>query len=121
MKQTVAILGASSNPERYAYKAFQSLVNHGHLPLLVNPKLMELEGARIYSSLKDIDIHVHTVTVYVSANISNEIKNELIQMRPDRVIFNPGSENPSLQAELAKACIPVMEACTLVLLSTEQF
>ena len=64
---------------------------------------------------------VHTVTVYVSADISTNMKTELIDLAPKRVIFNPGSENPTLASELQKSGIAVEEACTLVLLSTAQF
>ncbi len=120
MKKRVAILGASDNPERYSYKAFKMLLEHGHEPLLVSPRLGELEGHKVYpdlSSLKDVD----TLTMYVSDKISNGLKDKIISLKPKRVIFNPGSENEVLMKELEKEKIEVEPACTLVLLSTGQF
>jgi len=119
--QVVAILGASSNPDRYAYKAFQMLKEFGHSIIAVNPKLILLDGIQTTPSLKDIKEHVQTVTVYVSASISTGLKEDLINLQPDRIIFNPGSENAPLQLDLKNAGIEVIEACTLVLLKTEQF
>ena len=121
MKETVAILGASSNKERYAYKAFQLLKSLGHTPIPINPTLKELEGVKVFASLKEIDSPIDTVTLYVSPQISSTLQDELIKLKPARVIFNPGSENPSLQAALVSAGIAVEEACTLVLLKTNQF
>lgn len=52
---------------------------------------------------------------------SDQMIEEIVALRPGRVIFNPGSENPRLEKKLEEAGIPFEEACTLVLLSTDQF
>jgi histidyl-tRNA synthetase len=57
----------------------------------------------------------------VSLLRSKNITNEIIKLKPRRVIFNPGSENKKLMDELTKQKIEVEEACTLVLLNTHQF
>jgi uncharacterized protein len=121
MKERVAVLGASENPERYAYKAFRMLKDYGHEPLPVSPKLRELEGVPVVAALGDLSGKVDTVTMYVGAAISSRLEGELLALHPRRVIFNPGSENPALMAALEKAGIHVVEACTLVLLRTNQF
>ena len=121
MAETVAILGASDNPSRYAYLAFQRLREHGHRPIPVSPKLHELEGVPAVASLAQIREKVDTVTMYVGPERSAKLADELLALRPGRVIFNPGSENPELEKRLRAAGIGVEEACTLVLLSTGQF
>lgn len=118
---TVAILGASKNPERYSYLAFKMLQEYGHTPILVTPKFAELEGFKTYGSLTDINGKIDTLTMYVGPDISAKLKTEILALKPRRVIFNPGSENPALQGELERAGIEVDEACTLVLLRTKQF
>ncbi len=120
-QQKVAILGASSNPDRYSYKAFHMLKHYGHLPVPVSPKLKDLEGTPVLASLSDIRTPIDTLTMYVGPDLSNQLKNEILSLKPKRVIFNPGSENSVLQEELQKAGIHVVEACTLVLLKTDQF
>lgn len=121
MKERVAVLGASENPARYSHMAFGLLQEFGHEPIPVSPKLNNLEGKKAYASLREIPGKVDTLTVYVGPELSTKLASEIVALKPGRVIFNPGSENPRLQAELAKAGIPVEEACTLVLLRTGQF
>ncbi|MGZ3696196.1 MAG: CoA-binding protein [Bdellovibrionota bacterium] len=117
----VAILGASDNPQRYAHMAFKMLQEYGHEPVPVTPKLKELEGVKAYSTLKEIPGTVDTLTMYVGPAISAKLQPEILALKPRRVIFNPGSENPELMGTLKKNGIQVLEACTLVLLRTNQF
>jgi len=119
--QTVAILGASDDHGRYAYLAFKKLQAYGHKAIPVSPKLKTLEGTPAYATLKDIKEPVHTLTMYVGPAISDGLTEEILALKPGRVIFNPGSENPALVQKLRAANIDFEEACTLVLLSTEQF
>ncbi len=120
----VAVLGASDNPERYSYKAVRMLTDHKHTALPIHPKLKEVLGHKCYASLSDLaasSIPVHTLTMYVGAAISSGLSEAIIKLAPKRVIFNPGSENPTLQTALEAKGMEVEEACTLVLLSTGQF
>lgn len=121
LKQTVVILGASDKPDRYAYKAFKQLEAKGHLTILVHPTLKEVEGVKVFANLSDIKGTVNTITVYVNPSISTSLSSQIIALKPNRVIFNPGAENESLAMEIKNRGIAVENACTLVLLSTEQF
>jgi uncharacterized protein len=121
MKETVAVLGASENPERYSNKAFHLLREYGHRAVPVNPRLQALEGEKVYENLLQIPFEIHTVTMYLSAEKSSLLEKEILEKKPKRVIFNPGSENPDLQKKLKNHGIDVEEACTLVLLRTNQF
>jgi len=117
----VAVLGASNKPDRYSYKAVKKLSEKGHVPLPVHPKLQEIDGIPVYKSLPDIAETVDTITVYLSASRSSQIADEIVAHGARRVIFNPGAENPALSTRLRAEGVEVMEACTLVLLSTDQF
>lgn len=121
MAETVAILGASQKPERYAYKAFHMLQEYGHKPLPVTPKFASLEGVAAYARLSDIKVPVDTLTMYVGPAVSSQLVDEIVNLKPKRVIFNPGSENPELAKRLQAEGIAFEEACTLVLLRTGQF
>ena len=117
----VAVLGASRKPERYSYKAVKALLEHGHAPFPVHPGIEEIDGLPVYSGLKEIPEEIDTITVYVSAARSDGMADSILESGARRVIFNPGAENPELALRLEAHGVDVVEACTLVLLSTGQF
>ena len=118
---TVAVLGASDNPERYSYQAVKLLQKNGHTVYPVNPKLKSIDGQKVYASLADLPGPVDTLSVYVSKDISSKIGDEILKSKPRRILFNPGAENPELDAKVTQKGIKALEACTLVLLRTNQF
>lgn len=119
--QNVVILGASDKPDRFSYKAFKSLKQHGHNPLPVSPNLKSIDGVSVESDLSNIKENVDTLTMYVNSKISSALQSKILEMNPKRVIFNPGSENPELATALEESGIEVVEACTLVMLANNQF
>ena len=121
MSQRVVILGASDNPERYSNKAMHMLKDYGHSIVLISPRLKEIEGNAVLASLSEVKGAVDTLTMYVGAQLSSNMLNEILKLNPKRVIFNPGSENAVLQKALKEKGVFVEEACTLVLLRTNQF
>ena len=64
---------------------------------------------------------IDTLTMYVNPALSTKYQQDIIDLNPKRVIFNPGSENPALEKALIERGIHVEEACTLVMLRTDQF
>ncbi len=121
MLQTVAILGASNNPERYSYKAFKLLRDYGHRIIPVSPKMASLDSVVVVAALSQITEPVDTLTMYVGADRSTALQKQILQLKPQRIIFNPGSENPTLKKILEAAGIEVVEACTLILLQCGKF
>lgn len=121
MPETVAILGASSNPARYSYQAQLALLNSGHTPLPINPRYDQIDGIRCLPDVKSINRHIDTITVYVRADILKPMIDDIIDAKPGRVIFNPGSESAEASARFTSAGITVQNACTLVLLNTSSF
>jgi uncharacterized protein len=119
--ETVAILGASPKPDRYAYQALQLLREYGHRPLPINPAFKEILGEKCYPTITDAPGPIDTVTLYLGQARSNALTHEIINARPRRIIMNPGAENSSLAARAEEAGIEVVEGCTLVMLRTGQF
>ena len=119
--ERVVVLGASPKPERYSNKALKMLVDYGHDPVPVAPVHTEIEGRPVVSHLELVEGSVDTVTLYVGTARQGSLAESLVKLKPRRVIFNPGTENPSIYHELKAAGIEPLEACTLVLLSTGQF
>ena len=98
------VLGASTKPERYAFKAIESLVAKGHSVLAIGQHAGEVSGIKIQTKLIPIK-NIDTVTLYLNP----------------RVVFNPGTENPQFYQLLQSNGIAVEVACTLVLLATNQY
>ena len=119
--EIVAVVGASEKPERYANRALRMLLSQGFTPIPVSRSGKDILGLKGYASLAAIPHPVDTVTIYVSPERQTSVLQDLLAIRPRRVIFNPGAENPEAAAALVQAGITVIEACTLVLLSTGQF
>lgn len=116
MKTPTLVLGASTNPARYANIAIQRLREGGHEVIAIG---------RDVGSVSDVNISqqwpsesVHTVTLYLSPKRQPEYYAPIIAMKPRRVIFNPGTENPKFAEMLQREGIVTENACTLVLLST---
>ncbi len=119
MKKTL-IIGASNNPERYAYKAADRLLNHGH-----EIKMLGLRNDNIFGKTIDTDRKqyqgIDTVTLYIGPQRQPDYYEYILSLQPKRVIFNPGTENEEFEDLLTKNNIIAEEACTLVLLGTGQY
>lgn len=114
------ILGATTNPARYAYLAANRLVAAGHEIVNIGIKKGAVAGVDIVPP-GDPFTDIHTVTLYIGPKLQTQYYDYLIKTKPKRIIFNPGTENDELAA-LAKANgIEPVYACTLVLLSTNQY
>ena len=114
------VVGASTKPERYAFKAINMLVDKGHSVLAVGQNAGEVAGVKIQTKaipLKNID----TVTLYLNPTRQRDYYNYIVETKPKRVIFNPGTENPEFYQLLQLNGIKVEVACTLVLLTTNQY
>lgn len=119
MKKTL-VIGASGNPERYAYKAISMLQGHNHPVEAIGRKEIEVLGVQVHKEHKAFG-GIHSVTLYVNPKIQQEYYDYILSLKPQRVIFNPGTENPEFYALLKKNNISYEEACTLVLLTTGQY
>ena len=114
------IIGASNNPERYAYKAAERLLRHGFEIELIGKRPEIIFGRIIDTEKKEFE-DIDTVTLYISDKFQPEYYEYIISLNPNRVIFNPGTENPEFEELLISNDIHVEEACTLVLLGTGQY
>ena len=122
MSKKTVVFGASTNPSRYAYMAANKLHNYNHEIVPLGIKKGEVAGADILDlRTRPVIDHVHTVTMYMSAQNQSEWEDYILSIKPKRIIFNPGAENPSLQQKANEQNIETLEACTLVMLSANQY
>ena len=121
MMKTVAIIGASDKPERYSNMAMHVLKDHGYDVVLVNPFKSQIEGQKCIKSVDEYDGKIDTVTLYVNPVRFHDHIEDVIKAGPKRVIMNPGTEDAQHEKALNDSGIKVQKACTLVLLSQNQF
>ena len=119
MKKTL-IIGASNNPERYAFKAAERLLSHGHEIELLGVRPDVVFGHNIDTERKNYT-GLDTVTLYIGPKHQPEYYDYVLSLKPKRVVFNPGTENDEFEELLEKNGILAEEACTLVLLGTDQY
>ena len=119
MKKTI-VLGATDKPDRYAYKAANMLVKHGHEIVPIGIKDGVVAGKQILTGQPPLE-NINTVTMYVGPKNQVGWYDYILNLKPERVIFNPGAENPEFEKKLQDAGIEPVEACTLVLLSINQY
>ncbi len=119
-KKKTVVIGASPNPSRYSYLATNRLKQHGHEALAVGMRGGDIDGTVI-----DVDrkayADVDTVTLYVGPRHQHDWKEYIYSLKPKRVIFNPGTENPEFEKELAEKNIETEQACTLVMLGVGNY
>lgn len=117
----VLILGASSNPGRYANMALKDLRMYDHQVIAVGNREGLVDDVKIQTELPSVSADIHTVTVYLSKKNQATYEDFIQSLKPKRVIFNPGAENKSLSQRLKEDGVEAIDACTLVMLRTNQF
>jgi predicted CoA-binding protein len=120
MVKKTLIIGASPDPSRYSYKAAHMLKRFNHDIVNIGIKrgaVADVEIERSGQIHQDID----TITLYIGPAIQPQYYEYIIDTKPKRVIFNPGTENYDLEKLLNQHAIEPVRACTLVLLSTGQY
>jgi predicted CoA-binding protein len=110
------VIGASLNPERYAYRAVKLLRKFGHPVEAIGLKEGEIDDVQIHRN-KELFTNVHTVTMYLGPKNQTEYYQYILEMKPQRIVFNPGTENPEFESIAKANSIEVVEDCTLVMLN----
>jgi predicted CoA-binding protein len=110
------ILGASPNPARYANMAAELLTSKEHNIVQLGKRQGQVAGDEIHTTAEMFD-NIDTVTLYLGPQNQVEYYQYIVSLKPRRVIFNPGTENPELRNLLEKNNIECINACTLVMLN----
>jgi predicted CoA-binding protein len=114
------VLGASDNPGRYSYLAVTRLRGSGHAVVAIGRKQAKVGDVEIGTDQQPLT-GVDTVTLYLSPQHQKQYYDYIFSLHPRRIIFNPGAENPELEALAQANGIQPLQACTLVMLSTGQY
>ena len=120
MKNVTLVLGASTNPNRYFNIAIKRLIDK-NLPIAALGLRKGTVGSVLIEDEKQGFTNIDTVTLYLNPKRQEAYYNYIIGLKPRRVIFNPGTENMEFVKLLKENNIEAEVACTLVLLSTNQY
>jgi predicted CoA-binding protein len=119
-KKKTLVLGASDNPSRYSFLAINRLRSQGHPVVAIGRKQRVVADVMIDTEHKIYD-DVDTVTLYLNPAHQREYYDYILSLKPSRIIFNPGAENEELESLANQKGIKTLDACTLVMLSTNQY
>jgi len=100
MRKTL-VIGASENPDRYSEKAIRALVSHNHEVVAIGLREGKVAGVYFDSQKKEFN-NIDTVTLYVGPKNQQEYYNYILDLKPRRVIFNPGTENLEFSTQCSK-------------------
>ncbi len=114
------VLGASDNPSRYSYLAIHRLRSHDHPVVAIGRKNTRVLDVTVNKEKKHLD-GIDTVTLYLNPGNQREYYDYILSLDPKRIIFNPGTENEELASLAHQKGIKTIQACTLVMLSTNQY
>jgi hypothetical protein len=120
MEKKTLVLGATTNPARYANIAINRLTRNQVPTVAIGLRQGTVAGVTIETEKLPFE-DIHTVTLYLGPPRQEEYYDYIVSLQPERVIFNPGTENPEFFRILQKNGIEVEVACTLILLSTKQY
>lgn len=115
-KKKTLVIGASENPSRYSNIAANRLLQYGHDIVLLGNKKGMINGYPIETGTPSFH-DIHTITLYMRAELQRPLYDYLLSLKPKRIIFNPGTENRELEKLAEQQGIETTEACTLVMLS----
>jgi len=117
--KNVLVLGASMSANRYSNMAMRKLKLKGFSVFSLGISKGSVESMEINTEQFLIE-NLYAISVYLNATNQIGYYDYILQLKPEKVIFNPGSENKELEILLDKQGIPYEQACTLVLLNLNQ-
>jgi len=111
---TVAVVGASPNPDRVSFHVFNYLCEHGYQAIPINPTTKEVSGKTCYPSLSAVPVHIDIVDVFRRAEDVLPIVEEAIKVGAKAVWMQEGIINEEAGAKaLAAGLIVVMDHCMM--------
>ena len=120
MTKKTLVLGASTKPNRYSNMALHRLDSYNQPTVAIGLKPAKVKGVTIETEKLPFE-DIHTVTLYLNPKRQETYYDYILSLKPKRVIFNPGTENPEFYKLLKLNDVEVEIACTLVLLATNQY
>ena len=112
--KTVAVIGASSNRDKWGNKAVRAFLQQGYTVWPVNPNEPEVEGLKTFASIRDVPERPHQVTVYIPPQRLVKILPDIAARGCDELYLNPGTESGEVLAECERLGLNTIQACSII-------
>lgn len=114
MSKVVAVIGASSNRQKFGNRALRAYREQGYTVVPINPHEKEIEGVRAYGSVLDVPGTIDMASLYVPPDVGEQVMAEIAQKGIAEVWLNPGAESDALIARARSLKINPIIACSIV-------
>src|SRR5688500_7145508 len=114
MAKTVAVIGASSDRNKFGNKAVRAFQAEGYTVVPINPNEAEVEGLKTYASVLDVPDPIDMATVYVQPEVGTQLLEEFERKQIPEIWINPGAESDELVAEARRRRLNIIQACSIV-------
>ena len=118
--KTWAVVGVTADPKKYGYKIYKKLKNHGYEVYGINLNITELDGDKIYKTLKDLPEKVDVVNFVVNPKIGISIVEQCAELGIKHIWLQPGTVSEELLQLAQEKGIEAVQACVLVGLSYKE-
>ena len=114
MSKTVAVIGASSNRDKFGNKALRAFEKQGYTVIPINPTEPEVEGHKAYASVLDVPGTIDVATVYVPARAGVKVMEQLAQKGVGLVWLNPGADAAEVVTRARQLGLKATQACSII-------
>ena len=113
-----AVVGASTNREKYGNKVLRCYQQNGRNVHPVNPKADEVEGLKAYPDLASIPDQLHGISVITPPAITEKVVEEAAKVGVKHVWMQPGAESDAAIARCREHGMGVIAdgSCALVVM-----
>ena len=112
--KTVAVIGASSNRNKFGNKALRAFERRGYIVIPINPNEAEVEGHKTYASVLDVPGELDLATVYVPAAAGVTVMEQLAEKGVGEVWLNPGADDRDVVDRGRELGLKVIQACSII-------
>ena len=114
MPKTVAVIGASSDRNKFGNKAVRAFAARGFVVLPINPREAEIEGLKAYASVLDVPGPIDMATVYVPASAGARAMADVARKGIPEVWLNPGADDDEVIAAARAHGLQPIVACSIL-------
>jgi predicted CoA-binding protein len=114
MARTVAVIGASTNRNKFGNKALRAFERRGYTVIPINPNEVEVEGHRTYATVLDVPEAIDLATVYVAPRTGVKVMDQLAQKGVPEVWLNPGADSAEVVARARALGLKTVQTCSII-------
>src|SRR3954471_24201004 len=112
--KTVAVIGASSNRDKFGNKALRAFAKRGYTVIPINPTEREVEGHQAFASVLDVPGGIDLATLYVPAPVGVRVMDDLAKKGVPEVWLNPGADDRTVVEKAKSLGLKTVQHCSII-------